>query len=193
MSGKTSKHSLPSVTEANYQKWCDQYAILARRLGIPDSITQPTDPSGLKEEAREAYYKLQEQVASSIEGPLYNIARGSGQPEDFDPYLMKERLEKYYRPTFVFNDMAYRRQLYNLRPKDFSSMTEFSNKIVEIVARVNGIEDEKKTKYGIKPSYLTERDMMTVLVSSLDKEYDSEVKAIEKDPKMTYSQAFEEV
>jgi hypothetical protein len=99
-------------SKENFQRWSDNFMMLANRLGIPRAKDESIDPEMLEE--REPYDELKRRILSSIDEPLQQIARGADNGPDCDPFTMKERLRMYLFPAITSREEKEKENSTNL-------------------------------------------------------------------------------
>lgn len=185
--------SLPILGDSNFEAWRQSLSLVACALSVEVHLDKEIDPTSLKGEDRRNFYTFANLMLSSLSERPRAIAVGPGTPSDLVPFRMLDRLKKFFMPIMSFNDLTYRRELFSLRFENFGSIDLFAASIQRISSKITEIEMGKVNKYGIKPSVPSERDLITILVGTLPPDFDPEIKEIEKDHKLTFSDALEEL
>ena len=103
------------------------------------------------------------------------------------------RLTKHYQPVLAFNDLALRWEFYQLRYQQFGAIDLLSAAIQCISAKISEVENIKSVTLKTQPILISERDMIAVLIGTLPPEYDPEIKMIEREPKINFELAVEEL
>ena len=106
---------------------------------------------------------------------------------------MLDRLKKIYTPISTFNDLSYRQELFSLRYDVYGSIDLLSAAIQRLSSKIREIEVGKAEKYNTTPSIPSDRNLIAILIGTLPPEYDPEVKEIERNIKMSFSDAIEEL
>ena len=177
--------------DSNFELWRQNLHLVTLALDLPDVLVK--DLSGSDCKRPKDFYVLAQIMLSSLSDRPRAIAVAAGLPEDITPFRMLSRLTKHYKPVLAFNDLALRREFYQLRFQQFGAIDLISAAIQSIAAKISEIEKMKMEKLKIDPSFISDRDMIAVLIGTLPPEYDPEVKIIERESKITFEMAVKEL
>ena len=100
---------------------------------------------------------------------------------------------KHYKPVLAFNDLALRREFYQIKFQQFGVIDLIAAAIQSIAAKIAEIERIKNEKLKIETSFISDQDMIAVLIGTLPSKYNPEVKIIEREPKINFEMAIEEL
>ncbi len=187
----TKSLSLPTLADSNFELWRQNLNLVALALDLPDVLIKDLKGSDCKRP--KDFYVLAQIMLSSLSDRPRAIAVAAGLPDDITPFRMLSRLTKHYKPVLAFNDLALRREFYQLRFQQFGAIDLISAAIQSIAAKIAEIEKIKTEKLKTEPSFILDRDMIAVLIGTLPPEYDPEVKIIEREPKINFEMAVEEL
>ena len=93
----------------------------------------------------------------------------------------------------AFNDLALRREFYQLRYQQFGAIDLLSAAIQRISAKISEVENIKSVTLKTQPILISEWDMIAVLIGTLPPEYDPEIKMIECKLNVNFELAVEEL
>ena len=185
--------SLPTLGDSNFEAWCQSLHLVASAILAEGHLVKEIDPASLSGDDKRQFFTLANGMLSSFAERSRAIAVGPGTPADLVPFRMFNRLKQYYTPVSTFNDLLFRREIFSLKFETFGAIDLLAAAIQRIASKIAEIETAKAAKYGIKPSIVTERDQIAILVGTLPAEYDPEVKEIERHHDWKFIQALKEL